>query len=312
MSIAELPCEYCNRTSSTYCGPEATACVTWGGTIIAEPATMLTDFAVAAACFVASVLLSRQWRASKRRGDAQLCTALWSLGLGLLALSFAAAGAEHGFAVYTLCGKPQETCAFTSPLWLVSMTLAVVAVGTLVLAYAARDYRQGNFRAAQASAAVPLVVTPSYAVVLAAGYANESLLLQSFLAMVGFLVPLVLLLVGLCCRATAAAKTSGGDAAAVASQRSVARGLGLVVLAQLWQVPKVSPSRWFTANDVSHTIFFLAVPFLYSGAAAMRDGGAGEAGSEEDHGAIKSAVTRRHVGATQGETELTSAGPQGR
>ena len=140
MSIAELPCAYCNRTASTYCGPNAMACVDWGGTTIAEPATMLTDFVVSAACLVACAFLFEQWwRASYRSGafpggsgGPQRCTALWSLGLGLLAVSFATAGAEHGFAIYTLCGEVGETCAFCSPLWLISMTLAVTAVGTLV------------------------------------------------------------------------------------------------------------------------------------------------------------------------------------
>ena len=178
-----------------------------------------------------------------------------------------------------------------------------------MLAYAAREHKQGNLRVAQASAIVPITVMPSYVVTLSLGYASANLPLQSFLAMVGFLLPLVFLLGGLCYRAMVSAKSSGDDVS-IGAQQSVGRGLGLVLLAQLWQVPKFNPSRWFTANDVSHTIFFFAIPLLYHGASAMRDDC--ETKSLEGRSGLKLPTNRNQIAAVAArasETELAAASP---
>ena len=131
MSISELPCSYCDRNADTYCGKDAMPCVNWGGTTIAEPATMLTDYAVAAAAGVSAGLLFIQYRNDEPNRNRRRCTVLWAAGLGLLAVSFAAAGTEHGFAVYTMCAG-RDTCSFCSGWWIASMMLAVAAVATLV------------------------------------------------------------------------------------------------------------------------------------------------------------------------------------
>lgn len=312
MSIAELPCEYCDRDASSYCGKDAMACVEWNGTTVAEPATMLTDYAVAFAYFVASCLLAVQYRREAEKGEQQRCTIMWAAGFGLLAVSFALAGTEHGFAVYTMCGERRKSCSFCSPLWVVSMMTAVAAVGMLVLSYAARfasDCELFSWRIAS----VPMVVVPAYWVTVGVGAALESNVLRSFLVMVAFLLPLVVQLCVLCywtlrrlrspsnsvdaaaeaqpnnentgtpsCElkplssSSVAARTAGTrpnqkEGSPLVHELHVARGLALVVLAQLWNIPKVNPSRWFNANDVSHTIVFFAVPFLYRGAAGSSD-----------------------------------------
>jgi len=286
-------------------------CVNWNGVAVAEPATMLTDYAVAFAYFVASCLLVAQYKREAEKGEQQRCTCFWAAGFGMLSVSFSLAGTEHGFAVYTMCGERGKSCSFCSPLWIISMMTAVAAVGMLVLSYAVR-FPPSNKVISCCIVTVPVVLVPAYWVTVVVGAAFESNVLRSFLVMVAFLLPLVLLLCFLCfCSLRRLNSHSNSAVAAVGGQQeqgnkgapacelkplrissvgavgarpteveeegafthelNVARGLALVVLAQLWNVPKINPSRWFNANDVSHTIVFFAVPFLYKGAAGLRD-----------------------------------------
>ena len=239
----------------------------WGHLTVAEPATMLTDYAVAAAFALSSLLLVRQQRgllpSSRQQG-----TLWWAASFSMLAISFACAGTEHGFAVYTLCES--GPCKFCSPLWLVSMMLAVGAVGVMVLAYAARDFDHFRTRASK-TAALPAFLVPAYCITLLVGEAAQNNEMRSFLAMVGFLLPLVGQLCFLCYTSIGRSKTAFGNTHSVAAEVSVGRGLALVGVAQLWNMPKIHPSRWFNANDVSHTVVFLAVPLLYRGAAGIQD-----------------------------------------
>ena len=264
MSISELPCAYCESTAATYCGDNATQmpCVQWGAVTVAEPATMLTDVAVGAACAIAATLLGIQ-----QRRRPQHCTLLWAIGFALLGLSFTLAGCEHGFGRYTLC-VGRDKCRFVSELWLGSMILAVVAPSCMVCAYLARHRRFDRWHWAQL--ALPAVAVPSYVVVLLAGAATGDRGLRSFNTMVAFLAPVMLELCGLCFVAYRRALRLPPLEGSLAAERWIAAALALVVLAQVWQVPKYNPSRWFNANDVSHTIFLCAVPPLYCGAARHR------------------------------------------
>lgn len=90
-----------------------------------------------------------------------------------------------------------------------------------------------------------------------------------FWCFVGFAFPLIVAAGGLaargagCCAALAPAQRD--------AHRQVARGLGVVVLAQAYQVPAISPHRYFNANDVSHIIVLCAVPLLWDGARRLHD-----------------------------------------
>ena len=90
-----------------------------------------------------------------------------------------------------------------------------------------------------------------------------------FWCFVGFAFPLIAAAAGL------AARGAGCRAARAPAQRDahrqIARGLGIVVLAQAYQVPAISPHRYFNANDVSHIIVLCAVPLLWDGARRLHD-----------------------------------------
>ena len=231
MSISELPCSYCDSTASTYCGDNATQmpCVQWGTIFIAEPATMITDYLVGAACLCSATLLGVQhMRSSVPRAHTTLC---WALGFGLLGASFVLAGSEHGFAVYTLC-HGVRTCRFTSPLWIVSMILAVMAPSSMVCAYV--PLRRPWTRRQQLSLLLPVFMTPIYSAVLLSGAAAGTRELMAFNTMVLFLAPVMIELFVQCFIAYRRASLMRDDTpVALIAQRWLASGLALVLVAQV-------------------------------------------------------------------------------
>ena len=242
---------------------------------IAEPTTMFTDYLLMAELLIISVLLLRSrnvvtWdpvlgRNVVTRGswrDSPIRNQFWAAGCFLLALSFAAGGTEHGFALYLKCDG-RDQCIGSSWVWVATLLLQTpgLALPVIGTAHLVLSRESCWVRVAQAYGAAIVVVFSALVVVSAVSTPLDGYFL-SFLNVIAFSVPSILIVLVLACLPLCCRRPAGGPARSAALFLA---GWIVCIVSLAWQASGIGVHEHFNHNDIFHSIFFVGLAVVAAG-----------------------------------------------